>query len=98
MKYELYRAACAGEPKDEHIASLTEVELTKPSHVKRSPGTAEIVNGRLAFKTADAIDGLLAAQHEFFIVGDDGERFYFNVSRVGQPITVIDGKVTASIY
>lgn len=98
MKYELYRAACAGETQDEHIASLTEVELTEPSHVKIGPGTAQLVNGRLAFKTDNAIDGILSSQHEFFIVGDDGERFYFNVSKIGQPITVIDEKFVVSIY
>ncbi|MFN3731308.1 hypothetical protein [Comamonas testosteroni] len=98
MKYELYRAACVGETKDEHIARLTEVELKKPSHVMVGPNTAQLVNGSLAFKSDDAIDGFLSAQYEYFVIGDDGERFYFNVSKIGQPITVVDGKYVASIY
>lgn len=98
MKYELYRAACAGETKDERIASLTDVKLEKPKNERVRPGLGSLGNGSIAFKTEDDIDGRISAHYEYFIVDESNERFDFQVSQIGQPIKVIDGYFVINIF
>lgn len=91
MKYELYRAAYAGEMANEHIASLTDVDLVEPKQVTLRPGVGTTELGSLTFKTDDAIDGRISAHYAYFIVDENGKRSDFQVSQIGQPIKEIDG-------
>lgn len=98
MKYDLYRAAGVDERDDSHIASLTDVDIVKRSHVMRRPGLAELVNGTLSFKTDDAVDGKISAHHAYFLVCENGDRFDFEVSQIGPPVKFVNGNYVISIH
>ncbi len=100
MKHDLYRAACANETHDVHIAQLTDVSISMPKNVSIRPDVVELYKekGKLTFKTDQTIEGLVSPHYEYFLIREDGERLDFQVSNIGPAVKIINGAYEVKFF
>lgn len=98
MSHDLYRARCVDEEDDIFIAHLTDIHIKEPYGEQQHPGAVVLKNGTLYCRSETDLEGSLSSNYEYFLIDAQGERFPFSVSRIGQPLTKVDGRYQVRIY